>query len=66
MACGKAPLQTNHPCFQATVTSLSLRMQQLKKDEVLRIPGNAGQGKAVKAGLNLIIFARHPTHPIGG
>lgn len=39
--------------------SLSLYSIQLKKDEVLRIPGNADQGMAAsKSGLNLIIFAR--------
>ena len=38
--------------------TLSLHKQRLKKGDVLRIPGNADQGKAVKAGLNLIIFAR--------
>ena len=38
--------------------ALSLYQQRLKKGDVLRIPGNADQGKAVKAGLNLIIFAR--------
>ena len=38
--------------------SLSLYKLRLKKDDVLRVPGNADQGQAVKSGLNLIIFAR--------
>ena len=37
---------------------ISLYKLRLKKDDVLRIPGNADQGKPVKSGMNLIIFAR--------
>ena len=37
---------------------LSLYKLRLKKDDVLRVPGNADQGKPVKSGMNLIIFAR--------
>ncbi|MCP5532121.1 MAG: glycoside hydrolase family 2 protein [Akkermansiaceae bacterium] len=37
---------------------LPLRTKRLRKGEVLRIPGNADQGQAVKTGLNFILFAR--------
>lgn len=38
--------------------TLSLHTHQLKNGDVLRIPGNADQGMAVKKRRNLIIFAR--------
>jgi beta-galactosidase len=39
-------------------SQLKLYRRPLKKDDVLRIPGNADQGQSVKSGLNLIIFCR--------
>ncbi len=43
--------------------ALSLYQITLKKDAVLRIPGNADQGKEVKTGLNLMILARPAANP---
>ncbi len=37
---------------------LKLYKKRLKKDEVLRIPGNADQGKGIKRSKNIIMFCR--------
>ena len=43
---------------------LSLHVRRLKKDDVLRIPGNTDQGVAIpNSGLNLIVLARPAGQP---